>query len=397
MDIKQIETFAKALPIIKSLKRAGYEAYFVGGAVRDYLLERAVEDVDITTDARPEEVQALFKRVIPVGLEHGTVIVRMSGISYEVTTFRMFDEEKKEFLFGQSLAKDLQYRDFTMNALAMDEQGQIIDLFEGRKALEQKKIQAVQDADGRLREDPLRMVRACRFVSQLNFTIEEGTLQAIKKCRGQLADVATERLKDEVSTLVTSPYMSKAIDYLVASRLIEEFPVFEQNKNYIKLLQEHKKPFHTFFHMVSYLVYQDSTVSINQWIKKWKGSNEEKHLAHHLYQAVQLYSKYKVHPWLIYHLDESLDEPFVQIIDTIYRVHIGVEKLKEIRSALPIQSRQDLVITGHTLMKWFSDRKPGKWIESMLEEIEKAVIFNEINNHEEEIKEWISCHRLATD
>ncbi len=177
--------FVKAMPVLQTLENAGFEAYFVGGSVRDVLLHRHVHDVDITTSAYPEEVKQLFDKSIDTGIKHGTVTVLYNNESYEITTFRT-ESGYQDFrrpdhvTFVQNLDEDLKRRDFTINALAMNTKGEIVDLFNGLDDLEHHIIRAVGDPETRFHEDALRMMRAVRFMSQLEFKLEEKTRQAIK-------------------------------------------------------------------------------------------------------------------------------------------------------------------------------------------------------------------------
>ncbi|MBW3216787.1 CCA tRNA nucleotidyltransferase, partial [Salmonella enterica subsp. enterica serovar Javiana] len=158
----KMERFKKASSIIETLKQQGHEAYFVGGSVRDLIIDRPIGDIDIATSALPEEVMAIFPRNVPVGLEHGTVIVVENGEPYEVTTFRT-ESEYEDFRrpssvqFVRSLEEDLKRRDFTMNAIAMTEEGKMVDLFAGQEAIQQREIVTVGNAADRFQEDALRM------------------------------------------------------------------------------------------------------------------------------------------------------------------------------------------------------------------------------------------------
>ena len=179
------ERFKQASSIIEILKQHGHEAYFVGGSVRDFIIDRPIGDIDIATSALPEEVMHIFPRHVPVGLEHGTVIVVQEGVPYEVTTFRT-ESEYEDFRrpssvqFVRSLEEDLKRRDFTMNAIAMTEEGEMVDLFAGQEAIRLKEITTVGDAADRFQEDALRMMRGIRFVSTLGFFLEIKTKQAIE-------------------------------------------------------------------------------------------------------------------------------------------------------------------------------------------------------------------------
>lgn len=393
----QEEQFKAALPILSTLTKYGFEAYFVGGCVRDFLLQRPIKDIDITTNATPQELQSIFEKVIPVGVEHGTVIVRREHTSYEVTTFRNKKKSTGILEFGTSLADDLLYRDFTMNALAMDQAGTIIDLYDGENHIKSQLIQGVQEPYMRLKEDPLRMVRACRFVSQLGFTIENTTLLATKQLSHELASVAVERLKEEMTRLISGKYYSKALSYLLETDLLTHMPVFKEHEAYIELLQKEKRNFHSFSQMIAFLYNENQSVSLNKWINDWHASNNEKREADSLLKALKRYEKNGLTLWLVYHLEESLHKPFSRIIDTIYKETVTVKQLKLMQGQLVIKNRKDLKVSGHHLMQWFSNRQPGRWIEEMTTAIEYAVIMNEINNDELQIKEWILCHPLATN
>ena len=171
--------------IIHTLQDAGHEAYAVGGCVRDSLLSRTPDDWDITTSARPEETKALFRRTIDTGIQHGTVTVMLKKNGYEVTTYRVDGEYEdgrhpKEVIFTANLIEDLKRRDFTINAMAYNEESGLVDAFSGKKDLEEGIIRCVGDADERFTEDALRIMRAVRFSAQLGFFMEEKTKTAIR-------------------------------------------------------------------------------------------------------------------------------------------------------------------------------------------------------------------------
>lgn len=173
------KVFIKALPVLRILIEAGHQAYFVGGAVRDSYMKRAIGDVDIATDAAPDQVERLFQRTVDVGKEHGTIIVLWEDETYEVTTFRTESDyvdfrRPSEVQFISSLEEDLKRRDLTINAMAMTADGKVLDYFGGKKDIDQKVIRTVGKPEDRFQEDALRMLRAVRFMSQLGFTLSPG-------------------------------------------------------------------------------------------------------------------------------------------------------------------------------------------------------------------------------
>ena len=207
----------KVADIINELNSAGYEAYAVGGCVRDSILGRKPNDWDITTSAMPEEVKAIFRRTVDTGIKHGTVTVLLGDDSFEVTTFRVDGEytdhrHPEEVSFTRNLEEDLLRRDFTINAMAYSDKTGIVDLYGGLQDIENKVIKAVGDPDARFDEDALRIMRAVRFAAQLDFTIEEKTKEAIGRHTEFLKEVSAERIETELTKLITSAHPEKLID-----------------------------------------------------------------------------------------------------------------------------------------------------------------------------------------
>ena len=202
----QIQIPENAEKIIDILMSHGYEAYVVGGCVRDSILNKKPMDWDITTSASPIEIKELFQRTVDTGIQHGTVTVLMGKEAYEVTTYRLDGEYEdhrrpKEVIFTKSLEEDLKRRDFTINAMAYNEKEGLQDLFSGEEDLEKGVIRCVGVPEERFDEDALRILRAVRFSAQLNFTIEEGTKNAIRTRYPHLKDISAERIQVELTTL----------------------------------------------------------------------------------------------------------------------------------------------------------------------------------------------------
>ena len=205
--------------IINVLQSAGYEAWAVGGCVRDSILHREPDDWDITTSARPEQVKVLFHRTVDTGIQHGTVTVLMDRVGYEVTTYRIDGEYEdsrhpKEVTFTASLQEDLRRRDFTINAMAYNEEAGLVDIFGGIEDISKKVIRCVGDAKERFTEDALRMMRAVRFATQLGFFIDPDTFDAIIRNRERISIISKERIVDELNKIVLSPKPSIGFDLL---------------------------------------------------------------------------------------------------------------------------------------------------------------------------------------
>jgi putative nucleotidyltransferase with HDIG domain len=219
-------------PVLKDIAAVfaahGKQVFLVGGAVRDILRGKAAHDFDLASDARPEEVSAMFQAVIPTGIRHGTVTIRHKGFSIEVTTFRTESDYRdgrrpEHIAYAASISEDLARRDFTMNAIALPlPHGQPpVDPFDGTGDIKRRVIRCVGDARERFSEDGLRPLRAVRFASQLGFIIEENTLQAIRPSLPVTAKVSPERVRDELDKILASPRPSLALRLMEQSGLLE--------------------------------------------------------------------------------------------------------------------------------------------------------------------------------
>lgn len=201
----------KAEYIIHTLMQAGYEAYAVGGCIRDSILGREPEDWDITTSARPKQVKALFPRTIDTGIAHGTVTVMLGREGFEVTTYRVDGKYEdfrhpKEVTFTPDLIEDLKRRDFTINAMAYNPEGGLVDAFDGIGDLERKLIRCVGDAKQRFQEDALRIMRAVRFAAQLGFSVDGATKKAAEELSDMLRHISAERIQAELVKLLVSDH-----------------------------------------------------------------------------------------------------------------------------------------------------------------------------------------------
>jgi tRNA nucleotidyltransferase (CCA-adding enzyme) len=203
-----------------------YEAFLVGGCVRDLVMQRPIQDVDIATNALPQQVMELFPHTIPTGIKHGTVTVMFKGISFEVTTYRKesdYEEHRRpqQVEFVTDLHEDLQRRDFTINALAMDAKGKIIDPFDGQGDIELKLVRCVGNPQERFQEDALRMLRCIRFAVNYGFHIEEATWEALTKHVHLLKFVAMERVRVELEKMMAGDNPYHALELLLEAKLLQ--------------------------------------------------------------------------------------------------------------------------------------------------------------------------------
>jgi len=205
----------------------GYSCFLVGGALRNHFANIKPTDFDFATDANPEDIIRIFKHVIPTGIKHGTVTVLFKGHQFEVTTFRIDGDYSNSrhpdtIQFSPSIYEDLKRRDFTINSIAMNLQtGEVLDPHNGIQDLKRHLIKAIGNPVERFNEDGLRLMRACRFTSQLNFTIEYNTFNALTECRFNLQKVSAERIRDEIIKILSSKKPSIALRIMEQSGILE--------------------------------------------------------------------------------------------------------------------------------------------------------------------------------
>lgn len=207
----KIEIPSGANEIIHTLQNNGYEAFLVGGCVRDSILGRSIHDYDVTTSATPDEMMEVFKgkRIIETGLQHGTITIVIDGEGYECTTYRIdghYSDSRRpdSVTFTRSLEEDLKRRDFTINAMAYNNEAGLIDPFNGLEDIEHYKIRCVGRAEDRFSEDALRILRAIRFASQLGFVLEPDTDWHISKMYKNLENISIERINSEFCKIAAS-------------------------------------------------------------------------------------------------------------------------------------------------------------------------------------------------
>ena len=266
------EKFGTAIEVLEIINKAGFESYFVGGCVRDYILNKNFSDIDITTNALPEEIKEIFSKTIDTGIQHGTVTVLYKNNSYEITTFRTEDNysnhrspDKVEFV--NNLKDDLDRRDFTINAMALDIKGCIYDFHSGVNDITNKIIKTVNNPNERFFEDALRMIRAFRFSSKLGFSIENNTFNAICKNSKLIEYVSIERIITEFKKLFEGMGNKKSFELLLKSGINIYIPFFK----YVKKYNDFSK--YTFCQIMYYLMFFNK-IPISE-LKKLKLSNKE--------------------------------------------------------------------------------------------------------------------------
>lgn len=386
--------FSLGQEIIEHIESYGYQAYFVGGCVRDLLLERPIKDIDIATSALPDFVISIFDKVIPLGLEHGTVIVRHQGESFEVTTFRLdgtySDSRHPDHVdFIDNVELDLRRRDFTINALAMNKHGDIIDLFKGKADLGNKLIKAVGDDELRFQEDALRIMRAIRFSSQLGFSIDKRTLEAMNKIKEKLKDVAIERVKIEMEKLIMGDYIDNGFYYLQITEVYKYLPVLKDYPEILDMLPTKLQKMSSFSEWIALCHFINPGLTIRFWTKSWKASNKTENKAKMLSTALHYYDQHQLDSWLVYGLKQDCYDSFIRLTNMLFDAPVNEESFHKEVQKLPILSKKELTIKGQDLINMFPECKPGPWIKECLNQIEKQVVLRKIKNNVNSIKEWI--------
>ena len=390
------EVFTAALPVLKQINEAGYEAYFVGGSVRDLLLNRHIHDVDIATSAYSMEIKQILKKTIDTGIKHGTVTVLYEGESYEITTFRT-ESGYQDFrrpdhvTFVQNLAEDLKRRDFTINALAMDVDGNVIDHFDGLGDLDKHLIRAVGKAENRFHEDALRMMRAVRFMSQLQFTLEPETEQAISDNHELLSKISVERIRDEFVKMGIAPGSQKAFQIFLDTGLSEEVPGFKGKKDNLALYPQLNFSPTTEANLWALMIIllKLPNEKIPSFMRMWKNSNAmERQVA----DIVAFFDLVSSRAPSNYDLYQAGLETIASTIDLAHILGqpINGSALVDRYEALPIKNNHDLVIDGHFLLK--NGIPAGPRVGLLLEEIKKAVLEGVISNNEAAITEFLSLN-----
>ncbi|EGF87373.1 CCA tRNA nucleotidyltransferase [Gemella haemolysans] len=379
MDINNFnEKFNSAINILEKFNEAGYEAYFVGGCVRDYLLNDEFSDIDITTNALPEEVKQIFRKSIDTGIQHGTVTILVDEDSFEVTTFRTEDDyidhrtpEKVEFV--SDLKEDLDRRDFTINAMALDSNGKLYDYHCGERDLRNKVIKTVNNPNERFFEDALRMLRSFRFSSKLGFEIEENTLKAIKNNAELIKFVSIERIVNEFRKLLTGRGNKRSLELLLDSKL----------NNYIPFLDEISKIIdfsnYTFCQSL-YILSKINDISFEK-LKELKLSNKE-------IKQIKIYEKINEDfssniplEIILYNYDVN-DVTFI----ASYSNYCDKEDIEKIK--LPIKSFNDIAITSMEIIS-IIDKPAGPWIKEIIKKLEEDIILYKIDNTKKDILDFL--------
>ena len=362
------EKFGTAIEVLEIINKAGFESYFVGGCVRDYILNKNFSDIDITTNALPEEIKEIFSKTIDTGIQHGTVTVLYKNNSYEITTFRTEDNysnhrspDKVEFV--NNLKDDLDRRDFTINAMALDIKGYIYDFHSGVNDITNKIIKTVNNPNERFFEDALRMIRAFRFSSKLGFSIENNTFNAICKNSKLIEYVSIERIITEFKKLFEGMGNKKSFELLLKSGINIYIPFFK----------------YAFCQIMYYLMFFNK-IPISE-LKKLKLSNKE---VSKVKEYDLIYSNFNLNT----PIEKILYQYSLEDVLFISRLFNFMEDRKIFNTKLNIRSFNDVNITSKEIIE-LVNKTPGPWIKDIIKIIENNILLGKLKNDNKEIIKFI--------
>lgn len=405
------QLFQSALPVLSTIESHGYEAYFVGGCVRDTLLELPIHDIDIASSATPDEIEAMFKHTFEVGKEHGTIVVLHNDVPYEVTTFRTegaYSDFRRpdEVQFVRNLEEDTLRRDFTINALAFDHYGNLYDYHQGLPDLKAKLIRAVGTAQERFNEDALRMIRAIRFASQLGFTIEAKTFTALQELAPLIENVSIERIRIEISKFFQGEFFHLNGDLLPESGLPPYIKAFSKIdvKAGVAGLKHHLKPlieneltreesfvWALFLHSAG--INEKST--IKRLLSSWTHSNQ---LIRDVQDTIQLLlatDATQLNSWFVYQFPDYIVKQMIDYLGA-HQNEKRTELLK-LYEQLPIYHRKELQLDGRRIMQVLNMEKGGPIVGKLLLEVEKLVVMGQLENDEQLLLNYVKQAYQSTN
>ncbi|AXI67464.1 CCA tRNA nucleotidyltransferase [Streptococcus suis] len=387
--------FQEALPILEKIKAAGYEAYFVGGSVRDAILGRPIHDVDIATSSYPQETKQIFSRTIDVGIEHGTVLVLEGKKEYEITTFRTEEEyvdfrRPSQVSFVRSLEEDLKRRDFTVNAFALDEEAQIVDLFDGMTDLENRTLRAVGIPAERFNEDALRIMRGFRFAATLDFEIEPTTFTAMVETAPLLEKISVERSFIEFDKLLMADFWRKGLRAMIDSKAYDFLPDLAGKSDELEtmltgLTEEFR--FSTSEQAWAMLFVCLGIDNIKSFLKKWKTSNDFQRSVVKLVEIYQLRQAGPVTKQICFNYGKE----FLYLVEELRQAQgltTDFAAIDKIDQSLIIHDKHEIVVNGGHLMKTF-DLKPGPVLGELLKEVEFQIVEGQLENEEQAIMTFV--------
>lgn len=376
--------FAAGVKILNRLNQSGYPAYFVGGAIRDWLRGESISDIDITTKATPDEITELFDNVKPTGLKYGTVTVFEEGIPFEITTFRQEGNYRNhrhpdEVTFAATLEEDVLRRDFTINAIAMDSMEHIYDYVGGQADLQIGLIRAIGNPEERLEEDALRILRAFRFVAKTGFVIEPKTKEAITLKKDLLTKIANERIIQELEKILSQKFPQLGFQAMVECEVDQVFPALTKAIHWLALHDE-RLSLPEFFSLSFYL----SEVEID---RSWRFSNKMKSI---IAQTVELMQVTQEDEFTILHVyARGLERCLManRLNRLLHPENDQEQALRELDESLPIRKTCDLRFKGGDILH-LTTMKDAEVIGDIVDDLVYQVITHQLPNDYDALRQY---------
>ncbi len=354
-----------ALKLVDEINSNGFLAYVVGGFVRDYILGIDSNDIDITTNATPKDIKRIFEDSCLPSEEYGSVTVMMKGIRFEITTFRkeigyVDNRRPATIKYIDNLYEDLLRRDFTINTICMDKNGEIVDLLNGRCDLDDRIIKTVGDAKVRFKEDTLRILRAIRFATNLDFELDEEVIEAIKECSYLLDKLSINRKKEELDKIFASPHADKGIRLLLDLGLDKRLKLYNLDK--VKC--------------TSSLIGVWTVLDV---LDIYPFSSNEKEL---ILSVKTTLEHNNLDPYILYNYGLYANSVAGEIKG------LDIKLITEAYNKLVIQSKKDIKITSEEIMELL-DKGPGSYLRDIFSDLEKEILYRRLRNEKDIITKYI--------
>lgn len=354
--------YEKALEIIRKINNNNYKAYIVGGFVRDYYMKEESSDVDICTNAKPKDLIKIFPNASLPNDVYGAVTLKYKSVRFEITTFRKelkyVDRRPIKIEYTNDLESDISRRDFTINSLCMDVDGNIIDLFNGKKDIDKKIIKSLGNAKDKFTEDPLRILRAIRFATVLNFKLDKEVIDAIKVTSFNLKNISYDRKKSELNKIFGSSNIKYGIKLLVNLGIDKYLDINLKN-----------------------IVYTSDLIGIWAQIdsNSYPFTRVEKTIINDIKTIVRnkTIGRYDIYKYGLYKISIA-----AEILGINKKVIVKLER------SLNIRSKSDIDITSSEILHLLN-RKPGNWLSSLYNDIEYNIVNLKLKNNKEAIKDYI--------
>lgn len=356
-----------ALKLLKEFSKNSFKAYIVGGFVRDYIMGIESSDIDITTNAKPKEIKKIFADSCLPNEDYGSVIVMMKGIRFEITTFRqesnyLDNRRPNEVKYIDDLYTDLLRRDFVINTICIDENGDIIDYLGGQNDIKNKVIRIVGDAHQKMNDDCLRILRAVRFATILDFSLSEDIINAINATKSNLTNLSLQRKKDELDKIFNSANHNKGIKLLLDLGLDSELEL----SNLDKVLK------------------CDVNNSLTIWSMldvrdKYPFNKNEQELIDNINKAMELNN---LDPMALYKYGLYVNSCAGKVKG------IDLKSITESYNNLIIKSRDEIDIDSDYIMNLLN-REPGKYLKDIYDDVEREILYRRLGNDKESLSKYI--------